>query len=277
MLNGQVFYHGTIRKAIVAFGSLFSNIYVERREGNSVTGTVAQKLQVPIAYAPKEKWLVRLDSDPTLSHHTYTTLPRISFEIIGYSYDPARKVNRMNQIRKTVEDESGNPIQKQVYSPVPYNLEISLYVLTKTQEDAMQILEQILPQFTPEYTLSTNAIPEMKIEQDIPIVLNNVSVQDDYDGDFQTRRFVTHTLNFTMKVNVFGGVVNAKDIRTVNANINNTTPSLMTYEQQDPSCAFEETVTTTSTLAAYTATATPDCAIPGETPVNVNENWTETL
>ena len=274
MLDGKVFYHGTIRKAIVAFGTLFSNIYLERRQGDSVNGTMVQKIQVPLAYAPKEKWIVRLDSDPTLDHHTYTTLPRISFEITGYSYDPTRKVGRMNQIRTTTVLD-GVPQQKQLYSPVPYNLEISLYVLTKTQEDALQILEQILPNFTPEYNLSTNAIPEMKIIQDIPIVLNNVSVQDDYDGDFQTRRFVTHTLNFTLKLNMFNGIDNAADIRTVTANVNNTTPAATTFDVTDP-CA-EDTATANSQIANYVATVNPTCAIPDETPVNVNENWTESL
>lgn len=276
MLNGQVFYHGTIRKAIVAFGSLFSNIYLERRQGNSVTGPVIQKLQVPLAYAPKEKWLVRVDSDPTLDHHTYTTLPRLSFEITGYSYDPSRKVGRMNQIRSTAEVDS-LPVLRQQYSPVPYNLEVSLYVLTKTQEDALQILEQILPTFTPEYNLSVNAVPDMTIVQDIPVVLNNVSVQDDYDGDFQTRRFVTHTLNFTMKLNIFGSIGDAKDIRTVRANVNNTTPAPAAFEATDPSCAFEDQTVDNTLLAAYQATVNPECAIPGETDVNINENWTETL
>ena len=275
MLNGQVFYHGTIRKAIVAFGSLFSNIYLERRQGNSVTGPVVQKLQVPLAYAPKEKWLVRLDSDPTLDHHTYTTLPRLSFEITGYNYDPNRKVGRMNQIRATTAVDNV-PVLQQQFSPVPYNLEISLYVLTKTQEDALQILEQILPTFTPEYNLSVNAVPEMRIIQDVPVVLNNVSVQDDYDGDFQTRRFVTHTLNFTMKLNVFGGLDNAKDIRTVTANVNNTNPNPTLYDVTTDNCD-DTVVTSDNQLANYTATVTPECAVPVENPVNVNENWTENL
>ena len=276
MLNGKVFYHGAIRKAIVAFGTLFSNIYIERRQGDSVNGPMVQKIQVPLAYAPKEKWIVRLDSDPTLDHHTYTTLPRLSFEITGYTYDPQRKVARMNQIRTTTAVDNV-PAQRQMYSPVPYNVEVSLYILTKTQEDALQILEQILPNFTPEYNLSTNAVPEMKIIQDIPIVLNNVSVQDDYDGDFQTRRFVTHTLNFTLKTNLFNGIDNAADIRTVTANVNNTTPAPATFTANDPSCAFEDTVTTNSQIANYVATANPVCAVPDETPVNVNENWTESL
>lgn len=210
------FYHGIIRKTIVGFGSLFSNIKIERKEGGSVNGTTVQTLKVPIGYAPKEKWIVRIDSDPTLENHTYTSLPRISFEITGYSYDSVRKTNRMQQIKCGEGISSLNTLN----SPVPYNLDISLYILTKTQEDALQIIEQILPTFTPEYTLSINAVPEMNVVQDIPIILNSISVQDDYDGDFTTRRFVTHTLTFTLKLNLFGNTSTSGIITTVNANIN---------------------------------------------------------
>lgn len=212
MIKGQVFYHATVRKAIVAFGNLFSSIYIDRKSGDSATGTTVQRLQVPLAYAPKEKWLVRLEQDPNLENYTYTTLPRLSFEIIAYTYDPQRKLGRMNQLR-CLDGTSSS--MTTMYTPVPYNLDISLYVLTKNQEDGLQIIEQILPTFTPEYTLSINAIPDMNIVQDIPIILNSVSVADEYDGDFQTRRFVTHTLNFTMKMNLFGNVLDKNSIETV--------------------------------------------------------------
>jgi hypothetical protein len=215
MINGNVFYHGSLRKAIVAFGSLFSDIYIDRKEGNSVTGTTVQRLQIPLAYAPKEKWVVRLEQDPNLENHTYTSLPRMSFEIIGYSYDPQRKLGRNQQIKCG----DGTGTVKSVYTPVPYNIDISLYILTKTQEDGLQIIEQILPTFTPEYSIAVRMIPEMNIVQDIPIVLNSVAVNDEYDGDFQTRRFVTHTLNFQMKVNLFGNINDGNVITTVNANV----------------------------------------------------------
>jgi len=214
MLNNQVFYHGIIRKAVVSFGSLFSDVYVERKQGDSVEGNTIQKLHVPIAYAPKEKWLVRIEQDPTLENNTYVSLPRLSFEITGYSYDSARKLNKMNKI--ACNDGTSSTT---TYTPVPYNLDISLYVLTKTQEDGLQIIEQILPTFTPEYTLSVNAIPEMHIVQDMPIILNSVSVSDEYDGDFATRRFVTHTLTFTVKLNLYGYVTNSKPIYNANANV----------------------------------------------------------
>ena len=215
MLNSNVYYHGIIRKCIVGFGSLFSDIYIDRREGDSVTGTVIQRLQVPLAYAPKEKWIVRLEQDPTLENNVYTTLPRMSFEIIGYNYDPQRKVNRMQQLK--CGDGTGSV--STMYTPVPYNLDLSLYILTKTQEDGLQIIEQILPTFTPEYTLTINVVPDMNVKIDVPIILNSVSVQDDYDGDFQMRRFVTHSLNFQMKMNLFGPISGRSVIDTVYANI----------------------------------------------------------
>lgn len=204
MLSNNVFYHGTIRKAIVTFGSLFSNLYIDRKVDDSVEGTTVQRLHVPFAYAPKEKWLVRLEQDPKLTNHTYISLPRISFEIIGYNYDSNRKLPKMNQIVCN-EGGTGNS-SKTVYTPVPYNIDLAVYVITKTQEDAMQIIEQILPTFAPEYTLSIMALPEMNIVQDIPVLLNSVGVQDDFDGNFELRRFVVHTLTFTMKLNLYGPV-----------------------------------------------------------------------
>ena len=219
MLNGNVYYHGSIRKSIVAFGRLFSDIYIDRKQGDSVDGTTIQRLQIPLSYAPKEKWLVRLDSQSDLENNTTAiTLPRMSFEILGYTYDPSRKLNRMQQIKV---DQSATT-KPTVYTPVPYNLDISLYVLTKTQEDGMQIIEQILPTFTPEYTLTINMIPDMGITMDVPVILNSVTVQDDYDGTFTDRRFVTHTLNFEMKINLYGPISGQGIITTVNANIGQT-------------------------------------------------------
>lgn len=246
MLNNQVFYHAIIRKTIVAFGNLFSNIYIDRKQGNSETGTTVQRLQVPIAYSNKEKWLVRVDGDPTLENQTQVSLPRIAFEITGYSYDSQRKMNKMNRIN-CIQGGTGSTM----FSPVPYMLDISLYVLTKTQEDALQIIEQILPTFTPEYTLSINAVPDMNVIMDVPLTLNGVMVQDEYDGDFQTRRYVTHTLNFTAKVSLFGNVSSSKRITTVDANVG-----------QDPT---------------FTEPSLKYRAVGNITTGNINESWTDDL
>ena len=198
------------------FGRLFSDIKIAR-QGND--GKVAQTIAVPLAYAPKEKWLVRVDSDPNLNHNTYTSLPRLSFEVTGYNYDATRKTNKMSKIMCKDTTDAGNPTAKAVFSPAPYNIDIGLYVLTKTQEDAMQIIEQILPIFNPEYTLSVNAVPEMEITQDIPVVLNSITVEDNYDGSFQERRFVVHTLTFTLKTNIYGPVTENGVILTSMANL----------------------------------------------------------
>lgn len=249
MLSGSVFYHGLIRKTIVSFGALFSSIYIDRKQGDSVTGTTVQRLQVPISYAPKEKWLVRTDSDPDLTQSTYTTLPRMSFEITGYSYDTSRKLNRNN----TITCGKSNGTVSYVQSPVPYNIDIKLYVVTKTQEDAFQIIEQILPTFSPEYTLSLGIIPSMSITQDVPVVLRDISVNDEYDGSFQERRLVTHTLSFTLKMNLYGIVTNTGTgiIETVIANVSTRSDG-----------AIEET---------YTANGN------SSTGVITNEGWESTL
>lgn len=215
MLNSTPFYHKVFKKAIVAFGSLFSDIVIERRDNDN---NVVQTLKVPIAQAPKEKWIVRIDSDQTLENHTYTTLPRLSFEITGMNYDSSRKLNRLGRV--SCVDAEGST-SKFVYNPVPYNVDISLYVLTKTQEDAFQIVEQILPYFTPEYTMSVRTVEDINVITDIPIVLNSVSQQDDYDGDFQTRRFITYTLTFTLKLNLYGPVNTGSIITTSLANYDN--------------------------------------------------------
>jgi hypothetical protein len=204
------------------------------------------KEQIPLAYAPKEKYLVRIEQDPNLENNTYVSLPRMSFEILGYSYDSSRKLNRMQQIKCG----DGTTTMDAIYTPVPYNIDVSLYILTKTQEDALQILEQILPTFTPEYTLTINAVPDMNVKLDIPIVLNSVTSSDEYDGDFQTRRNVTHTLTFTIKTNLFGPLANKKVIDEVFANIgqneNFSNPNRIYTAEGDVTTATVDTESWTS-------------------------------
>lgn len=210
MLNSQIFYHAITRKTIVAFGSLFSDIKIKRENADK---TESQTIAVPIAYAPKEKWIVKIDQDPTLDHYVYTTLPRLSFEIVSFSYDPQRKMNRSQAITCSTD----GTVSK-TYAPVPYNIDINLYALTKTQEDGLQIIEQILPYFSPEFTMSIKAIPESNIITDIPIILNSLDVNDEYDGDFATRRFVTYTMSFTLKTYMFGPVTESGVINKVFVN-----------------------------------------------------------
>jgi hypothetical protein len=215
MLNGVSYYHGTIRKVIIAFGRLFSDIKVIRYDKE---GTPLQTITVPIAYAPKEKWIARIEGDPSLNNTLYNVLPRLSFEINGYAYDASRALNKMNTI---VCNDATDPTRKQVFTPTPYNIEITLYILTKTTEDGLAILEQILPVFRPDYTLSIKAINDMNIIMDVPIVLNSVTVQDEYEGDFETRRVITHALSFTAKVGLIGAVNSVGVINSVYANLQN--------------------------------------------------------
>lgn len=225
MLGSSPFYHKVFKRTIVAFGSLFNNVIVVRK---NVDGSVEQTIKVPIAQSPKEKWIVRIDSDPNLDQHTYTTLPRMAFEITGISYDPTRKLNKLNKITCPVD---GSPDASFAYAPVPYNIEIALYVLTKTQEDGFQIVEQILPYFTPEFTLGIRSLDQLNVITDVPIILNSVSQTDDYDGDFQTRRFITWTLNFTLKVNMFGPVNDRGIITSAIVDIGDIDNSLMDVDQ----------------------------------------------
>lgn len=213
MLNNPPYYHGIIKKAIVAFGRMFSEIQIERMDE---TGAVIQTINVPIAYGPKEKWLVRLEQDPSLDNNVNTILPRMAFEITGYSYDASRKVNKMTKVASYDQT-----TLKTQFSPVPYNLDIELSLLTKTTEDALAVVEQILPVFTPDYTLSINAIPDLNIANDVPIILNGVSFQDSYDGDFQSRREIIYTFNFTMKVNIFGSITSSGIIKKANITLPN--------------------------------------------------------
>lgn len=194
----QAHYPEIIKKTIIGFGALFSRIKIIRRDSS---GVEIEQVKVPIAYGPKEKFIRRIDEDPNLDGHVYVTLPRLAFEITSYQYDSARMTNKNNKIQcKTVDGLTFT------YTPVPYNLDISLYLLTKGTEDSLAVLEQILPLFAPEYTLNLNTLPDMLITTDVPIVLNGVSVSDDFEGDMATRRLVTHTFNFTAKLNLFGPI-----------------------------------------------------------------------
>lgn len=194
----EPYYNKAIKNLVIAFGALFSHVQVIRHDND---GMERQIVGVPIIYGPKEKIFVKLREDSNQTNHTYTVLPRMAFEIVGYQYDNERKFNKINPIRCY----SGSSVS-QVYSPVPYNLNLQLNVLTKGAEDGFAIVEQILPIFNPEYTLTVNALPDMSIHDNIPVVLNGVSVMDDYEGDFSVRRLVTHTFDFTAKMNVYGPV-----------------------------------------------------------------------
>jgi len=207
---GQQFYHETIRKIIIAFGTTFNNIQLVRKDND---GNITQSMKVPLAYGPQQKWLVRLNEDADLSKQVAITLPRIGFEIQNLSYDPARKLNRVQKFKK-IKTGKSNTLESQ-FMPVPYNLSVQLYVMAKQSDDALQIVEQILPFFQPDYTLTINDMADMGIKRDVPIVLNSISYEDNYQGDFETRRALIYTLDFSVKFYLYGPVTSSGVIKTV--------------------------------------------------------------
>ena len=214
---GQYFYNESLRKCIIAFGSLFNDIYITRK---NASGTDSQSMKVPLAYGPKQKFMVRLDADPNLDQKVAITLPRIGFEIAGFDYDPSRKLNRIIK-RKKVSNTTDKALKQMntQYSPVPYNLNFELFVMTKNSDDGIQIVEQIHPFFHPEYTVTIKEVPEMSVIRDVPIVLNNIGYEDTYTGSFTERRAIIYTLNFTAKAYVYGPVTTAKPITKAEATV----------------------------------------------------------
>lgn len=198
---GNYSYHEIFRKTIVAFGTLFNNIELRRQD---------EVMKVPLAYGPKDKFLARLDQvpDPT-NKRVSITLPRIGFEITGITYDSSRKVAPTQKI-KIASTASKN---KNTFMPVPYNIGFELAIISKNQEDGLQIIEQILPVFQPHYNLAVKLLPEMSEIRDIPIVLNDIDYEDSYEGDFSTRRAIIYTLQFTAKTYLYGPVTSASTIK----------------------------------------------------------------
>ena len=189
---GTFHYHGLIRKYIAVFGTLFNDISIKRIDNS---GNIQKTIKVPLAYGPKQKFLARITQESNLNRSVAIQLPRIGFDMTSMSYDPERKLNSLN--RKFVRH---NNNVGAMYSPVPYELQFNLYIFVKNSVDGAMIIEQILPAFKPDFTVTINAIPTMGIKIDMPIVLNSVGIEDSYEGDFATRRAIIYSLDFTSKV-----------------------------------------------------------------------------
>ena len=202
---GTYFYHQTSRKMVVAFGSLFNTIEVRRTDSSDA---VTEIIKIPLSYGPKDKMLVRISQDPNLNPKVALTVPRMGFELTAMTYDGVRKLNTMGRNVK-----KGTTGLKKQFQPVPYNWDFSLYVFVKNAEDGTQILEQILPFFTPDFTVTMNLVSSMSEKRDIPLVLTSVTSEDTYEGDFATRRSIIWTLSFLMKGFLYPSVTdNAKII-----------------------------------------------------------------
>lgn len=220
MINSY-FYHGLLRKYVIYFGNLFNDITIQRTDEND---DIVQDFTVPIAYGPKQKFIARLEQDPIPNKREVAIiLPRLSFEITGFQYDPTRKLPTLNRIIK--QDTAYNNRLASVYAPVPYNITFQLSIYAKNAEDGMKILEQIIPYFTPEWTSSINILPDLGLTLDIPVVLSGTTMSDQYQGSLSdmARRYIIHTLTFTMKGYFFGPVGSTGVIKRAIVNMFNTT------------------------------------------------------
>ena len=246
---GTYSYHEIFRKTIVAFGTLFNNIELRRS---------TEVMKVPLAYGPKQKFLARLDQNPDPTNkRVQITLPRISFEIAGINYDSARKVSPTQKIKVSKDvDENYN-----TYMPVPYNLDFELAIISKNQEDGLQILEQILPVFQPHFNLAVKLLPTVKEIKDVPVVLQSIDYEDDYEGDFATRRAIIYTLRFTAKTYLYGPITEHKVVKRTQIDYysatNTTTAPRQVRYTVSPSAQVDKDGTVVTTLsAAITKTQT---------------------
>ena len=207
---GRTWNHDSLRKYIIVFGTVFNDIYLNRL---SATNEVLQTLKVPLTYGPKDKVLARLDQNPELLNQVGIVLPRISFEMTSLEYDSTRKLNTLNKLTKQSVTAGTDDEVKYQYQPVPYDMQFEMNILVKNAEDGTRIVEQIVPYFTPDFTVSVNVVPEVDGPRDIPIILNSISSQDQYEGNFTERRVLTWTLSFTLKGYLYGPTKKSKLIK----------------------------------------------------------------
>ena len=211
---GSTFYHQTIRKYVAAFGTLFNDINVERKNSS---GTVVEKIKVPLAYGPKQKHVLASQETTTVARQTATRTPRMGFALTGVAYDSIRKMNTVGR-NVAANTAAGTSTLMTQYNPVPYNFDFTLFILVKNAEDGTQILEQILPFFTPEFTVTINTIPEMGIKADTPIILNSADVSDEYEGDLDQRRTIIWTLSFLLKGYIYPDLKTSSVIKSIEVN-----------------------------------------------------------
>ena len=207
---GSHFYNEIIRKNIIAFGTLFNNIEVQKKDPG--TGMILEAEKVPLAYGPKQKFLARLEQNPDVGRKVAITLPRIYFEMTDIEYDAARKTSPLQKY-KTIIADNGDEVRTQ-YVPVPYNLTFEVGIIAKSQDEGLQIIEQILPYFQPSFSITMTMIPEMDEKKDVAFVLNNISHEDAWDDDYMQRRYIVYTMTFTAKTYLYGPFSQSDIIRT---------------------------------------------------------------
>ena len=239
---GTYFYHEILRKTVIAFGTLFNEVHIQKEDKS---GKTISDLKVPLAYGPRSKFLAKLQQQQELNQPTAITLPRMSFEMNSITYDSQRKTS----VTKTFKAVDKNDKVKKVFLPVPYNVGFELNIMTKLNDDALQIVEQILPFFQPSFNITVDLIDSIGEKRDMPVVLENISFSDEYEGDFSTRRVLTYTLNFSVKTYLFGPIADSTDglIRKVQVDY---------YSDTDRQTAKRE--------MRYTAVPDPITAEPGD-------------
>lgn len=213
---GTHFYHQRIRRSVAVFGSLFNNIYVVRKDGNN---QVTSQVKVPLSYGPKRKFLERIREQENLDGDTSVAikLPRMSFEIIAFDYDATRQLSKTNNFNLA---STLNTARNKFYAPTPYNINFQLNIMAKNQDDALQIVEQILPYFNPQYSLTIKPLDDFPtIKEDTPILLQGVNFSDDYEGILEQRRTMVYTLDFIMKINMYGPIRETEIVRSVETNL----------------------------------------------------------
>lgn len=270
---GHTFYHNTIRKYVILFGTLFNDIHINRVDSDR---NVTRTIKVPISYGPKEKMLARLDADPNLNRPAIV-LPRMSFELTDLNYGPTRKLNTIGKIVAANPDDAN--LAKFQFTPVPYDLNFILSIAVKNADDGTRILEQILPFFTPNWSSTVDLIPELGIKFDVPIVLNAVSSEDSYEGDFEARRSIVWTLSFTMKGYIFGptrpssgSALGANLIKLANINFYDTS----TYNNINDAVGNTDVVESITVAPGMTANGLPtsNAALSvSSDQINANDNY----
>ena len=226
IFDGQHFYNQTLKKAVAVFGTIFNNI--------KIVQTGSTESRVPISYGPRQKFLARIKADTVAAGDKTIAIkvPRMSFEISDISFDATAKLNKFNKRTLAIPGQTAKV--NTVMQSVPYNVGMQLNIYAKNQDDALQIFEQILPVFTPEYTVAIKDMEGPGTVTDVPIVLTGTSIQDDYEGDFQTRRSIVYSLDFTMKVRFAGGVSEQGLIRAVDTFFYADTENRQTLKTNDP-------------------------------------------
>ena len=211
---GGHFYHATMRKSVAVFGTIFNNINVIRKDGS---GGILNQMKVPLAYGPKQKFLARVDQEAGFDAPLAIKLPRMAFEITSLELDTTQKLSKMNKITET----HGSDITKKktIQHYTPYDIGMSLYIMSKNQDDGLQIMEQILPYFQPDYTVTIKPVDNFDLKQDVPIILSSVSIDDQYEGEFTERRVLIYQMDFVMKMKFYGPTADVGLIRQINIDL----------------------------------------------------------